>query len=472
MVGSLLRDHISFLRKNSLRVVRTTKMKLLRSKKKRAQRESLLPRSNMQKIEKYSLSVGLCYKEDSDAFLEDQRLKFEELKADLYSLNKESVDMLEGSVGEESYEEENDEQFGAELDAPYKESVEDAEELYTVLERSVGDESNEEDENDEQIWADLDAQCNKESAEEDAEKLGTVLETSVGARSNDEENDPLLDGAEGAAKRFRWGLVKYFGYEEKNATLLLDRNEPENGTADHILCTLDGMLNKAVARDKVLFFYCGHGGCEDPHSDLIKDYYMSCARNTYIDGERLKSVMHNASLRSIDLTIVLDCCSSAGLFQGLADEQIRPKTVGYKLSSDTSSAIMIGSCRKDQDNVTAGFDRRFIPCYVPVFPKFYGRDRTAKKLKCVKTMVFKQKRVVKKVCVYSSDFVEYFLKATNKVVKKANGVIPPNFDLVNRTARRMKKACKTTKELNGIEKKNLQVPQLFCSSDQANSKFS
>jgi hypothetical protein len=54
------------------------------------------------------------------------------------------------------------------------------------------------------------------------------------------------------------------------------------------------------------------------------------------------------------------------------------------------------------------------------FPKFYGRDRTAKKLKCVKTMVFKQKRVVKKVCVYSSDFVEYFLKAT----KKANGVIP------------------------------------------------
>jgi len=37
------------------------------------------------------------------------------------------------------------------------------------------------------------------------------------------------------------------------------------------------------------------------------------------------SRMQTAASRSIYLTIILDCCSSSGLFQ-VADEQIKPKT--------------------------------------------------------------------------------------------------------------------------------------------------
>jgi len=130
-----------------------------------------------------------------------------------------------------------------------------------------------------------------------------------------------------------------------------------------------------------------------PHSNIIKNYYLACSMNTLINGEDLLSRMQTAASRSVGLTIILDCCNSSGLFEGLADEQIKPKTQGYELSKTTPSVIMIGSCRKEQNNVTTLYHR---------------------------------KRGDEEISFASSDFVEHFLKATKKAVKKANGDISQN----------------------------------------------
>jgi len=126
----------------------------------------------------------------------------------------------------------------------------DGEELDTLLEGSVGEEQNlpmEIVDGEEQ---------NLPMEGVDGEEHNIPMEGGD-AEAIIDEDDPLLDGA---AKRFWQGLVKYFGFEKKNVSLLLHRNNPENGTGTNILRNLDDMIAEVVPSDKALFYYCGHGG--------------------------------------------------------------------------------------------------------------------------------------------------------------------------------------------------------------------
>lgn len=262
-------------------------------------------------------------------------------------------------------------------------------------------------------------------------------------------------GGAGAARRFKSCLVRRFGFQAKNVTLLLDDKKTKVCNARNILRKFKRMRKRSKPGDTLILFFMGHGGVVNSLTDPLTDdnisdisrYYMVCSEGTSIDGAQLLHIMNKVK-HDRSFYAVMDFCKSGGIFQGLAKEQLKPYTENPKPNkslSSQSNAIMITATRR------TGFS------WTKSFRKKGGKVRGVQY--DLSLPRYKQKLFMKTISRYRYGNSTKFVEAFRKVAKKYDG------------DRNTKEFVEGIDEITATGDIQDMRPQLYCSDIQANLKF-
>jgi hypothetical protein len=183
---------------------------------------------------------------------------------------------------------------------------------------------------------------------------------------------PKLMGCVNDVKMMRSLLVRKFSFPAEQITILPN----ENATRKAILKAFHDLIAATRSKDTVLIFYSGHGSqisnpaeTDGLNETIIPyDYRDSQFGTLPITDKQIGNMLDELSMKTPNITIILDCCHSGGATRDLLtgtekeipkdsreapiDDDFLPLT-GKSLTSNTlnnpaAKYVLLAGCRSDQ----------------------------------------------------------------------------------------------------------------------------
>ncbi|XP_004489076.1 metacaspase-8-like [Cicer arietinum] len=140
--------------------------------------------------------------------------------------------------------------------------------------------------------------------------------------------DYLLKAYINSAKLLCEVLKEDFGYEEENICFIHDGRPFNANSGSFILSQLRNLITSSIAGDEILFYFAGHGnsdifiddnGVEHVQQSLCCGEKFLSGSLTWITDKELKDCL-NMLAEGVYFTMILDCCFSGNLIDGLKQQ--------------------------------------------------------------------------------------------------------------------------------------------------------